>query len=161
MSDDILKSEELADQIMRWDWRDHLRNGHFIAIKGMFDAYAKQESKIAIRLYCECGHLGSDGHLEPNRQLKIDDGLYASALKSEHPTDVGECMIMLSKYKYKCYGFPHVFLSHNTQSDNWSVIFRNPVNFANPGFKSATPIEACHLMLDFIKTLPIYEDDGN
>jgi hypothetical protein len=34
--------EELADQIMRWDWRDVFREGNKKAIREMFEAYGEQ-----------------------------------------------------------------------------------------------------------------------
>jgi len=39
MSEKELTPEELADQIMRWDWRDEFREGNKKAIKEMFEAY--------------------------------------------------------------------------------------------------------------------------
>ncbi len=39
---EILIPEELADQIMRWDWRDSFREANKIAIEEMFKAYGEQ-----------------------------------------------------------------------------------------------------------------------
>jgi len=41
-----MKSEELADYIMRLDWSDHFRNRNFIIIKKMFDTYTEQQMNI-------------------------------------------------------------------------------------------------------------------
>lgn len=38
-----LTPEDLADTIMRWDWRDMFRYGHKKTIIEMFEAYREQE----------------------------------------------------------------------------------------------------------------------
>jgi hypothetical protein len=43
MESDKLSSEELADQIMRWDWRDSFREENKKTIIEMFEAYGAQE----------------------------------------------------------------------------------------------------------------------
>ncbi len=45
MEEEILIAEELADQIMRWDWRDSFREENKKSIEEMFIAYAEQERK--------------------------------------------------------------------------------------------------------------------
>lgn len=62
-----LNAEELADQIMRWDWRDMFREGNKQAIKEMFEAYGEQVKALnppnVIKSVCErqdsfIGHTG-------------------------------------------------------------------------------------------------------
>jgi len=66
-----------------------------------------------------------------------------------------EMLIEIVKYKYKCYGFPYVFLDYCQQTGNWSITWRNPIKFTNDlDPKSKTPIEACQAALDFIKNNP-------
>jgi hypothetical protein len=42
-----LKPEELADQIMRWDWRDMFREDNKKAIIEMLDEYRKEIISVA------------------------------------------------------------------------------------------------------------------
>lgn len=46
MESEKLSSEELADQIMRWDWRDSFREENKKAIIEMFEAYGAQEKTL-------------------------------------------------------------------------------------------------------------------
>ncbi len=48
-----LTPENLADQIMRWDWRDMFREENKKAIKEMFVAYSDQQ----IKTESKCCHL--------------------------------------------------------------------------------------------------------
>lgn len=65
-----------------------------------------------------------------------------------------EALDYLSKYKYKCYGFPMIMLHTTTNEDDgailWDCTFRNPVDFENPNIREKTPLEACLKMIDFI-----------
>ncbi len=40
--EEMLIAEEMADQIMRWDWRDCFREANKIAISEMIKAYGEQ-----------------------------------------------------------------------------------------------------------------------
>jgi hypothetical protein len=48
-----LKPEELADQIMRWDWRDMFREGNKKAIREMFEAYGEQVKLSVNKPICD------------------------------------------------------------------------------------------------------------
>ena len=43
-----------------------------------------------------------------------------------------------------------VFLDYQYHFKFWSMSFRNPANFSDPGIKARTPIEAVHQMMDFL-----------
>ena len=75
-----------------------------------------------------------------------------SPIPDKYPNNLEECMIILSKGHYKSSGFPFVFLDYNYTYGTWSVSFRNPVNFDNPGIAEPTPLKAVHKMFDFLKT---------
>jgi hypothetical protein len=71
-----------------------------------------------------------------------------------YPSTTDECLKIFESIKYKSHGFPYIFLDYDySLSKKWSITFRNPANFENPYTKSDTPLEACHKMFDFIKTL--------
>lgn len=71
-----------------------------------------------------------------------------------YPPTVEECMVLLARLKYKSYGFPMVMHYYNCMTRSWDVTFRNPAYFSNPDIKGTSPIDACHKMFDFLKTLP-------
>ena len=70
-----------------------------------------------------------------------------------NPQTLEDCLELFKQIRYDSLGFPMVFLYYNYSFDNWEVMFRNPRNFENPEIKAKTPLEACHTMLDFLRTL--------
>lgn len=70
-----------------------------------------------------------------------------------YPEDLDECLMLFEKFTYKSHGFPVIWLLYNFHFKYWTMVFRNPVNFKDPGIKAETPKEACYAMLDFLKTM--------
>lgn len=66
-----------------------------------------------------------------------------------------EMLIEIVSYKYKSYGFSHVFLDYSDMLNQWSISWRNPIDFDNSEkTKAETPYEACKKALEFIKSNP-------
>ncbi len=82
-----------------------------------------------------------------------DTSIDLKVIPDVYPTDLDECLKILPKIKYRSFGFPLVFLCYDYTFAGWSIVFRNPVDFNNPDIKAKEPLEACHKMFDFIKTL--------
>jgi hypothetical protein len=74
-------------------------------------------------------------------------------LPEKNPQKLEECLEVFKHFKYESIGFPMFFLYYNYSFDIWEVYFRNARNFENPEIKAKTPLEACHKMLDFLRTL--------
>ena len=72
------------------------------------------------------------------------------------PETLEDCLVILTKIKYKSFGFPHVFLSFDSDLRmEWSVCFRNPVNFSNDWKGDIDPTEACHKCFEALNKLEI------
>ena len=66
-----------------------------------------------------------------------------------------EMLLYIVSYKYKSHGFPYVFLDYSQTFKEWSITWRNPVEFSNKEqLKGDTPNEACKKALEFIKENP-------
>lgn len=69
------------------------------------------------------------------------------------PSTLEGCLKIFEKIKYQSYGFPAFFLDFDYKvTKQWSCAFRNPVTFDNPNTSSDEPLEACHKMLDFMRS---------
>ena len=67
-----------------------------------------------------------------------------------------EMLIEIVKYSYKSAGFPYVFLDYSQYFKEWSITWRNPMNFSNEKQTNAkTPNETCKKALEFIKSNPL------
>jgi hypothetical protein len=81
-------------------------------------------------------------------------------IPTTNPKTLEQCLEVLSKIKYKSYGFPMFFLDFHQlkvkdYGEYWSCCYRNPVNFDNPRIEEKTPLDACHKMLDFLREIEI------
>jgi hypothetical protein len=66
-----------------------------------------------------------------------------------------EMLIEIVSYKYKCSGFPYVFMDFSQSRKAWSITWRNPRDFTNePKMEANTPNEACKKALQFINDNP-------
>jgi len=75
-------------------------------------------------------------------------------IPTTYPTSLEACIKILETLHYEAIGFPVIALHYNYLDKYWSVFFRNPAKFDNPTINAETPLEACHLMFNFIKSLP-------
>ena len=69
------------------------------------------------------------------------------------PATVEECLSLITSHIYKSLGFGVLSLDYVYGLNYWQVSFRNPADFNNPDTKSATPLEACHKMINFLNEL--------
>ena len=74
-------------------------------------------------------------------------------LPETNPQTLEECLEIFKQIQYRSLGFPIVFLYYDYSFNYWEVCFRNPVNFENPKIKEKKPLDACHKMLNFLRTL--------
>jgi len=75
-------------------------------------------------------------------------------IPAEYPASLEACIKILETLHYEAIGFPVIALHYNYSFGKWGVVFRNPAKFDNPTINAETPLEACHLMFDFVKSLP-------
>ncbi len=61
-----------------------------------------------------------------------------------------EYMDALSKFKYKCFGFPSFMMFFNPVTGSWEACFRNPEEFSNPDNTGTSPLDACKGMVEFL-----------
>lgn len=57
--DSVYTSEQLADDIMRWDWRDSFREVNKKAIIEMFEVFGRQQAEYALNPQSRPGFIGS------------------------------------------------------------------------------------------------------
>lgn len=94
----------------------------------------------------------SNGHFQSSiRKLNTIPEIY--------PTSLEECLKIFETIEYHSFGFGVVFLDYDySVSNKWGICFRNPSNFSNPSIKENTPLEACHKMFNFLKTIKPKKD---
>lgn len=90
---------------------------------------------------------------ENNEQLKVENN--KSIIPETYPNTVEECLEIYSQLRYESFGFPYFFLDFDYSNKVWGVAFRNPQNFDNPKIEEKTPLEACHKMFDFLKSMRV------
>lgn len=73
-------------------------------------------------------------------------------IPKDYPSDLNECLMVLTKIKYKSYGAAFAFLDFDYYNKTWGFCYRNPANFINPNIKEQTPLKACHKMFDFLRS---------
>ena len=66
-----------------------------------------------------------------------------------------EMLIEIASYRYKSFGFSHVFMDYSQHCKVWHITWRNPVQFSNgKQTEGKTPNEACINALNFINQNP-------
>lgn len=116
-----------------------------IVIKQQYYNHTVEESRRKFETYVK------------EQKLKIAKELL---IAQDLPQTVEECLLLITSKKYKSLGFGVVSLDYVYGfSLPWRISFRNPSDFENPNTASESPLEACHKMLLFLKTLKINQDE--